>query len=126
MSLPHGTVVWNELNTHDVEKAKKFYGDLLGWEFITTESTNDYIVATRNGEMVAGIVDLTNTDCDDDVPSYWFPYIEVENIDAATGQVLETGGKLLRPIFEVPTVGRIAIILDNTGACLGLMQSSDE
>ena len=126
MSLPHGTVVWNELNTRDVEKAKTFYGDLLGWEFITTESTNDYIVATRKGEMVAGMIDLANSDCDEDVPSYWFPYIEVENIDAATGQVVETGGKLLRPIFEVPDVGRIAIILDNTGACLGLMQSNDE
>ena len=26
----HGTFVWNELHTRDVERAKRFYGETLG------------------------------------------------------------------------------------------------
>ena len=29
----HGHFHWNELMTHDVEKAKKFYADTLGWSY---------------------------------------------------------------------------------------------
>ena len=29
----HGTFNWNELMTHDVAKAKAFYGATLGWTF---------------------------------------------------------------------------------------------
>jgi predicted enzyme related to lactoylglutathione lyase len=29
----HGTFYWNELMTHDAEKAKKFYGSSIGWTF---------------------------------------------------------------------------------------------
>ena len=29
----HGVVCWNELNVHDVERAKKFYSESLGWSF---------------------------------------------------------------------------------------------
>jgi hypothetical protein len=29
----HGQFYWNELMTHDPERAKKFYGDTIGWTF---------------------------------------------------------------------------------------------
>ena len=29
----HGSFYWNELMTRDAEKAKKFYGDTIGWTF---------------------------------------------------------------------------------------------
>ena len=29
----HGSFHWNELMTRDIEKAKKFYGDVIGWTF---------------------------------------------------------------------------------------------
>lgn len=29
----HGTFYWNELMTRDVERAKRFYGDTIGWRF---------------------------------------------------------------------------------------------
>lgn len=123
-SVP-GTIVWNELNTHDAEQAKRFYSELLGWSFVTVEE-NDYIVASKGDTMVAGILDLSNLDDGSEIPPSWFTYIEVENIDDACVQVVSNGGKITRPTFEVPGVGRIAIVQDNTGACLGIMQSSEE
>ena len=29
----HGTFCWNELMTRDVERAKRFYRDTIGWTF---------------------------------------------------------------------------------------------
>ena len=29
----HGAFHWNELNTRDTEKAKRFYEETLGWTF---------------------------------------------------------------------------------------------
>ncbi len=29
----HGAVCWNELNVRDVERAKNFYSQSLGWDF---------------------------------------------------------------------------------------------
>ncbi len=33
MPTPHGKFYWNELMTRDVEKAKKFYAEAMGWSF---------------------------------------------------------------------------------------------
>ena len=33
MVWQHGHFWWNELMTRDVEGAKAFYGDLVGWRF---------------------------------------------------------------------------------------------
>ena len=33
MTTTHGKFYWNELMTRDVERAKKFYADTLGWSF---------------------------------------------------------------------------------------------
>jgi predicted enzyme related to lactoylglutathione lyase len=34
-----GSFTWNELSTTDVDKAKEFYGELLGWTYETTAET---------------------------------------------------------------------------------------
>ena len=33
MTWYHGEFHWNELMTHDVERAKQFYQAAMGWEF---------------------------------------------------------------------------------------------
>ncbi len=40
MATQPGTIVWNELNTHDVEGAKTFYSALLGWTYSIEEPHN--------------------------------------------------------------------------------------
>jgi predicted enzyme related to lactoylglutathione lyase len=49
----HGTFVWNELATSDVEKAKAFYAEAPGWEFeefVLPDGT--YRAAKSNGKIV--------------------------------------------------------------------------
>ena len=42
----------------------------------------------------------------------------------ASALVAENGGKVLRPAFNIPNVGRVAIITDATGAAVGVMTST--
>jgi hypothetical protein len=58
------------------------------------------------------------------VPPHWFSYIEVDDVDARTAKVKASGGQVMREPFDIPGVGRIAIIADATGAHVGIMTSA--
>ncbi|MCY4260344.1 MAG: VOC family protein [Rhodobacteraceae bacterium] len=124
MSAQPGTIVWNELNTHDVESARSFYSKVFGWEF-STDNPQNYTVALKDGKMVAGLFDLSAGEETKAAPPSWLTYVETDDIKAACEAALAAGGTCLRPAFHVDGVGMIGIILDNTGACLALMQSDD-
>jgi len=46
-------------------------------------------------------------------------YLEVDNVDDRVAKVAGAGGTVMREPFDVPNVGRIAIIQDASGAALG-------
>ena len=52
-------------------------------------------------------------------------YVAVDDVDAAVGKVAEAGGQVVQPCFDVPGIGRIAMIADPTGAMLGIMTPSE-
>ena len=54
-------------------------------------------------------------------PPHWFAYIEVDDVDARVKRIAANGGKLHREPFDIPDVGRIAIVADATGAMIGWM-----
>ena len=49
----------------------------------------------------------------------WLTYTQVANVDAAAFRAVQLGGKLLNEPFDVPNVGRIAIIEGLEGARVG-------
>ena len=54
----HGTFYWNELMTRDVEGAKKFYADTLGWSYDAMPMPGvggTYWLATMEGEPAGTI-----------------------------------------------------------------------
>ena len=56
------------------------------------------------------------------VPPHWLNYVTVESADASAARVTELGGKICKPPFDIPNVGRIAIVQDPQGAFFGLFQ----
>lgn len=120
--MAHGTFVWNELLTRDVEAAKRFYTSLVGWTFSThpTPTGGTYWIAEVDGKPVAGIMAMPE-DMPATVPPHWFEYIEVDDVDARLTVATQHGGKIMRPPFDVPEVGRLGFVMDATGAALGLM-----
>jgi uncharacterized protein len=43
----------------------------------------------------------------------------------ASKQAVELGGKIMRPPFDVPDVGRLGLVVDSAGAALGLMTPAE-
>ncbi len=117
----HGTFFWSELNTSDVEKAKAFFSETIGWTFDTMQNGDpNYWIAFNNGIPQAGIVPLSMF-APPGAPPHWFSYLAVDDIDKRLEALKKAGGVVLRPPFDVPDVGRIAIVQDPTGAPMGWM-----
>ncbi|SRR5216684_5620096 len=118
----HGTFCWNELMTRDVEGAKRFYESTIGWSFqaMPMADGGTYWVAMLDGRPVAGIFSL-NAPGYDGVPESWMSYLAVDDVDARVAKAIKAGAKLMKPIFDVPDVGRIAILTQPGGAGVGWM-----
>jgi uncharacterized protein len=117
----HGSFHWNELMTHDVERAKRFYADTIGWSFEAMPMPEGtYWVAKAGDKPVAGIFPLDAPKFAG-VPEGWTPYLAVDNVDKRVALATEAGATLMRPIFDVPGVGRIAILTEPGGAGVGWM-----
>jgi predicted enzyme related to lactoylglutathione lyase len=115
----HGHFHWNELVTRDVEKAKKFYGDTIGWIFDGMPMPDGtYWVANMGGQPVGGLFPIVGPQWDG-VPEHWMSYLAVDDVDARVKKATAAGAKLMRPAFDIPGVGRIAILTEPGGAGVG-------
>jgi uncharacterized protein len=116
----HGQFHWNELRTRDAQRAMKFYADTIGWSFeaAATPDGHTYWVAMSDGRPVAGLFQLTDA-MFDGVPESWMSFLAVDDVDARVAGALEAGAKLVMPIFDVPYVGRIAMLMEPSGAGIG-------
>ncbi|HTV37937.1 MAG TPA: VOC family protein [Xanthobacteraceae bacterium] len=118
----HGSFYWNELMTRDVARAKKFYADTLGWSYdaMPMPGGGTYWLAKIDDEPVAGIFDISSPEFGP-VPESWMAYIAVDDVDARVKKAIAAGAKLMKPAFDVPGVGRIAILMEPGGAGIGWM-----
>ena len=118
----HGKFYWNELMTRDVERAKRFYGAAIGWTFDPMPMADGriYWCAMLEGQPVAGIFPLDAPEFEG-VPESWMSYLAVDDVDSRVAKAVKAGAKLMKPIFEVPGVGRIAILMEPGGAGIGWM-----
>ncbi|HEX4407684.1 MAG TPA: VOC family protein [Xanthobacteraceae bacterium] len=117
----HGSFYWNELCARDIAGAKKFYADTLGWSFDGMPMPDGtYWVAKMGDQPVAGLFDISGPGFNG-MPEFWMSYIAVDDVDARVKKALAAGAKLMKPIFDVPGVGRIAVLTEPGGAGVGLM-----
>jgi hypothetical protein len=107
----HGTFCWNELMTRDIEGAKRFYRDTIGWTFEPMKlDWGTYWIAKEGGKSVGGLSELNSPEFDG-VPESWMSYLVVDDVDKRVAKAVKAGAKLMKPIFDVPGVGRIAILI---------------
>ncbi|MGE0419912.1 MAG: VOC family protein [Acetobacteraceae bacterium] len=117
--MTHGTFYWNELMTPDTEAAKRFFADTIGWTYQgmpMPEGT--YWLAQIDGKPVGGIMAMQGV-VPDGTPPHWVSYLAVDDVDARIARLSAAGGTVCRSPFDVPGVGRIAIVADPTGAVMG-------
>jgi len=56
----------------------------------------------------------------------WFAYVAVKDLSTALARATSEGGEVVREPWEVPGVGRIAVVNDNAGNTLGWMTPVDQ
>lgn len=115
-----GAMMWNELATRDLEKAKDFYNKILGWEYETND--DGYVSIKNNGRYNGGMMAMDESY--GEMPSVWTVYFNVEDFDASVKKVEELGGKIMVKA-EAPGVGPFAVINDPTGATLSIMEAEN-
>lgn len=112
----------NELITTDLNSAKEFYGELLGWTFTegTTIYGNPYLVIHKEGTLVGGMM-LKEGNVSDDVSPCWDPYITVEDVETSAKKAAELGGEVVLPPTDIPNMGRFCVIKDRQGISFNLI-----
>jgi len=122
MATSHGKFYWNELMTRDVDKAKKFYAETMGWSFEAAPAAagGTYWIAKMGDEPVGGLFDISGPEYQS-VPESWMPYIAVDDVDTRVKKATKAGAKVMKPAFDVPGVGRIVVLLEPGGAGIGWM-----
>ncbi len=110
-----------ELATTDIAKAKSFYQSLFAWKL------NDVEIG---GGMTYTLIDVGEGTGGGmmkhpmpGAPSAWLAYVLVDDVTAATAKAKSLGAEIVRDVTEVPNEGAFSILVDPTGAHLGLWQS---
>ncbi len=125
LSSTHGAFSWNELMTTDIAGAKKFYGDLLDWQFEDMNLTMPYTLLKLGEEKAGGMMAMPD-DAPPGMPSMWGSYVTVDDVDSISKKVETLGGKIMHPPTDIPTVGRFCVIMDPQGAILTLITYCSE
>jgi uncharacterized protein len=139
-----GALVFNNLNTRDVDAAKAFYGSVFGWQTgsigggaqgWTLPGYGDWLElkhhpglrkqmaeagAPEGFEDVVGSI-IPIADDQPDTPAHWSVTFATDDADATASKASELGGMVIVPPFDAPwstptyTI-RITVIADPQGA----------
>jgi uncharacterized protein len=130
MSDRHGTPIWYELMSKDPAAARRFYEAVVGWtidEAPPPGSTMDYRMVSAGDGLVGGVFKLTEDMCQQGASPCWMMYLGVDDVDACAAAIAAAGGAVVLPAFDIPHVGRIAMVADPQGAPFYVMRgASDE
>ena len=119
----HGAFSWSELSTSDPAAASEFYGKLFGWRFDKMDmGTGPYHVAKLGEASIAGVMGFAPEA--PPVPC-WGVYLTVDAVDETVSQCQALGGKLCAGPFDVPGVGRMAVMMDPQGAVFNAITYSE-
>lgn len=123
-----GVFSWIELSTTDPAGAKRFYGEVFGWEFQDDEIPGGgvYTMARTRGDDVAGIMEQPEPQRTAGVPPNWLCYLTVGVADEAASRAAALGGTVHAGPFDVLDAGRMAVIADPTGAMFAVWQAREQ
>jgi len=119
-SYSPGTPSWVDLGTPRLDETAAFYRGLFGWEsqVASEPDAGPYIMFTDDGMNVAGMGPLMSNE----QPSAWSTYITVIDADATTELAAAAGAKILLDPMQILDVGKMAVLMDPTGAAISIWQ----
>ena len=120
----HGSFIWYELITPDPDGAKLFYDAVVGWDIgpPSPDEMHYREIKRSDGGFAGGVLPLTGEMRDHGARPVWLGYIAVDDVDATVESIEAAGGRALMPAFDIPNVGRIAMVADPQGAPFYVMK----
>jgi uncharacterized protein len=122
MSNSQGNFVWYELVTSNIPAAEAFYGRVVGWDAQAFEGGGEpYKILSMKGKGVGGLMRLPEGMSQ----PFWMGYVGTSDIDAAVARWKDSGGSVHRA-FDIPNVGRIALVADPQGVGFAMIQGASD
>ena len=78
----------------------------------------DYLCLVSGGRQVGGAMVPPK----EGIPPHWNVYFGTDDTDAGVARAVELGADVVAPAFDVPGVGRLAVLADPQGAMFNLFQ----
>jgi predicted enzyme related to lactoylglutathione lyase len=103
-----GTVIWNDLNTTDLDGSVRFLTAVLGYGTAPYEQGwqgRRYVMLTVGADVVGGIADAPVG------TPYWKVYFAVSDVDGTVQRAVSLGGTVETPAWDSPQ-GRTADLAD--------------
>ena len=124
-----GDFIWYELITTDPDGARAFYQSVVaGWAIDGSGEAmpngSEYRMIRRSdGREEGGILTLTPEMQGHGARPMWAGYISVDDVDRTIEAISADGGQALVPPFDIPNVGRIAMVADPVGVPFYVMKA---
>jgi predicted enzyme related to lactoylglutathione lyase len=121
---PRGDFIWYELLTTDLAAAKTFYDAVVGWNIQDkSDFPNDYrMIGRSDGKFAGGAMQLNEEMKQHGARPTWLGYILVPDVDASVAAIQQQGGQIHLPPFDIPGIGRVAMVTDPQGAPFYIMK----
>ena len=124
MSESMSNIAYFEVPADDLKRAKKFYTEILGWEFNPSQVPNIPVEYWNisTGKSAKDTLNMGGLYQRKEPSSRILMYAVVDDIDAALQKVEKLGGKVLSPKISLDTVGNLVTVIDSEGNLIGLWE----
>ncbi len=116
------SIVWFEIPADNVERARKFYGALFGWNIEKFPGMTDYWhIDTGGGDDTPDGGLMARKHPQQPITSY----INVESVTQFAAKVEKLGGKVCAPKTAVPQMGYFAVCQDTENNTFALWERNE-
>ena len=118
-----GRFVWYELMTPDIDAAKAFYCNIVGWSAKDASQRGmRYTLLTAGNESVCGLLQLPAEASRMGARANWLGYVAVDDVDAAARRVADLGGTVHVAATDITGKSRFSIVADSQSTAFALFR----
>lgn len=119
-----GTWSWSELHTADVPAAVPFYAAACGWTTVDMDMgpMGTYTVFQLGEDGMCGAMSPPV----EGIPPHWETVFAVDDTDATVETARAAGATVHAEPFDIPEVGRSAVLADPTGAVFQVIRFANQ
>ena len=120
-------IVHFEIQVDDIERAKKFYSDVFGWEFpLWMENYYGVMTGPKDSKELGINGGLLKRPCPPPKPEQgtnaYVCTVQVEDYDAIHNKIIAAGGQVAMPKFAIMNMAWQGYYIDSEGNTFGIHQ----